>query len=310
MNKVLKITLSLVLVCITIFTASPLAYAALYTPETCPEFKSKGKHRFDGYSSKCYYCDYVCPHTDKLMHNDENSFSPYETEGDKHYQRWTCKTCGTDGRVENGTPCTWEYSKESGDTHRMLCKVCANVKYGDCVYKTVYKQEKADDVYHTKETFCTICKTYKLATVSSPSEKHTYKNNKCTVCGFVKIIPGKTGAKTFKCISAKKVKRTTYAHWDQNWNWVPAKTYYVYVYKFKVKLKKAKKADYYLVSDKKAVFATNESGNRQTSKKVSFTYVFESSKPKSKVNLYLTAISKSGTPGKTVKKAVKFKKVK
>ncbi len=302
MKKVLKITLALSLVFITVFSVSPLVLAA-YTPENCPQVKSTGKHRFD-YSDTCYYCGAKCPHDGEVSFTGD-----YEAKDNKHYKKYQCKICYDYVYATTGEACKPEYTKDSGDRHRIMCKVCGDIQYGDCVYKTVYKSD--DDKYHEAETFCTVCKTYKQTVgASSPSSKHTYKNNKCTVCGFVKIIPGKTGAKTFKCISAKKVKRTIPAHWDQNWNWIPAKSYYVYVYKFKVKLKKANKAEHYVVSDKKAVFATNESGNRQTSKKVSFTYVFESSKPKSKVNLYLSAVSKSGTAGKVVKKAVKFSKVK
>ncbi len=306
MKKILKMVIALVIVFATVFCVSPLANAALYTPETCPQFKNYGAHRFD--ISKCYYCDYACPHKDKLMLNEDNSWgNPYETVGDKHYQRWQCKTCNTYGNVAKGQACKFEYSKESPyhDYHTLTCKVCGNKKTENCVYKMVYKGD--NDRYHTIKKVCKICKG--TAVLNKTSSKHTYKNNKCSVCGFVRVIPGNVKVKSIKCVSRKKVVRKFLGYWDDNWNWHPPTTRTEYVYTIKVKLKKAKNAKVYGVTDQKDVFMASDKGNRMTSKKTSFTYKYTTYyKPAKKATLYVAGFSKTDTASaKPTKKVVKLK---
>ena len=129
----------------------------------------------------------------------------------------------------------------------------------------------------------------------------------CTKCQFKRVVPG-----TLKISSLKqkgKKKKTHYtveAHWEKRgstYYWIPAKKATSYEYKlyYKIRSKNAKKYIISLNPNWKA------SGDWMLStKKKSFTYKFYRSTPIKKLTLYLTPVSKTDTPGKTVKRVVKF----
>lgn len=101
----------------------------------------------------------------------------------------------------------------------------------------------------------------------------------------------------------KKYHRNGY--FDRFWEWHPARTTTTYNYKIKIKFKKAKNAERYVVStlnDIDTGVICNMGKN-----KTSATFTYTASKKVSKVKLYLIPISKTGTPGKSVKKIVKLK---
>jgi hypothetical protein len=84
--------------------------------------------------------------------------------------------------------------------------------------------------------------------------------------------------------------------------------YYHYFFKisFDVTSKNAVK---YIVSTNKDVTASVSRGNKQTFSKGKFTYTYKGKKNKkaTKVTLYITPVSKTGTYGKTIKKTITLK---
>ena len=94
-------------------------------------------------------------------------------------------------------------------------------------------------------------------------------------------------------------------YWNRFGEWEPEIRSQTYDYKIKIKFKKAKNAERYVVSTLNDIDTgvIGKMGKNKTS--ATFTYV--ASEKSKKVTLYLIPVSKTGTPGKSVKKVVKLK---
>lgn len=275
--------------------------------EYCPKDIS-GIHDF--YQGECRYrCGYQCKHPRESRRYIDQYEITVVNGVSKHMRSFKCSEC--DLLVEDpadAQACTVEkWSKESAERkeHHGTCTVCGKEVYMACEYNKT-KYTKINESAHNVSKQCSICGGYD-GSYYYKSEKHAFKKNVCTKCKFKRVMPG-----TLKISSLKqkgKKKKTHYtveAHWEKRgstYYWIPAKKATSYEYKlyYKIRSKNAKKYIISLNPNWKA------SGDWMLStKKKSFTYKFYRSTPIKKLTLYLTPVSKTDTPGKTVKRVVKF----
>ena len=303
----MKRTISLlmaVLVIVTAFTmALPTAFGAWYPPELCPHGAADPTHpKYDAsrywVDGGCINCATICKHPEEYREyyceTDNYNYGHYINIDGRHYRLYTCIRCGMAECIESkGTFCTFEYRiSEDPMCHDAVCKVCGCAEKFMCEYKT-YTKKTSSDKTHTTYKKCIVCG--RKAEKSEKKVKHTYKDNKCTKCGFKRVVPGTL--KITKAICSKKGTKKNYKSGSEK--------YYHYFYKigFDVSSKNASK---YIVSTNKDVTESVSRGNKQTFTKGKFTFTYKAKKNKkpSKVTLYITPVSKTGTYGKTVRKTI------
>ena len=284
------------------FTSSALSDIALYCPNS-----ALGKHDFSAsYSSECTYkCGYSCAHPkDSREYYDEYDWLPNR----QHAQRFKCLVCEViTSDKSDPAACTiasW-VPDNNFPRHDGECTLCGN-GYTDACTFTVKKYRNNNWEKHYLMDTCSVCGK----TGSSQLQNHTFNNNKCTKCGFTRVIPGKLQVTSAKQSSKLKVKNIYHeARWVKNsygqWIYQKAYTSKEYNYKITFKFKKAKDVQYYIISTHSyidAPYICTVSKN-----KTSATCTYKDYKKKSKVTLYMIPISKTGTPGTPVKKVVKLK---
>ena len=322
----MKRVISLLMAILTVITCFALAVPVLavdeepttkwyqYTQEECKHVNNEDNYNYFVHDDTCYLCGYVCKHPKEYReygtYTGTSAYLNYTSDEKMHYREFECSYCDQDG-VEEGKKHSFKYTKENlyDNYHKVSCKVCSYSKTADCKYKTSYKKAGNDETHKVVKK-CTICK--QEGYVSKDFEKHSYKNNKCTKCGYKRIKPGKLTVKSAKCTS-KGVKKNykVDAHWEKfggQWYWRETEKYVRYQYKIKLTVN-SKNAVKYIVSSGKDITVDNSTVQRESFKKKTFTYTWNSSKNKKakKVTLYITPVSKTGTYGKTVKKTVTLK---
>lgn len=295
-----------ILVVATVFTAVPTAFAEWYPPELCPHGASDPTHpRYDAsrywVDGGCIHCSTICDHPEEYRQyyceTDSIYYGHYVQQDGYHYRLFTCIQCGLTECIEKtGKRCDIEYRiSEDEMCHDVICKVCGYADKEQCKYKTYVKKTSSDKT-HTTYKKCTVCGRNPKS--SQKSVKHTYKDNKCTKCGFKRVVPGTVKVKSATC--AKKGTKKTYTK--------ESGKYYRYIYKIDLSLS-SKNAEKYIVTISKDIDYEDVRNINQTFTKSKFTYTYKSRKNKkpSKVTLYITPVSKTGTYGKTVTKTVKLK---
>lgn len=321
---------ALLMVVLTVFSVFSIAVAAeepttkwyQYTPEECkhnsmipgdryygPEYYFKG-------SDTCFLCGFVCEHpADKRVYYADvttSKYDSYDYNSKAHMKLYKCEYCCKSSIVDESTAAKHKYTRTKdsiyNDYHTATCKVCDYTVTNKCNYKTTYKKSSSD-THHKVIKTCTICK--QKGYIAKDSQKHSYKDNKCTKCGFVRVVPGTVKISTAKN-TAKGKKRTVNV--DGKWvysngEYIWKKPYKYTVYDYKISLKfSSKNAVKYIVTNAADKDLDDGHKNRIVTKKKEFTYTYTSSRKKaSKVTLYITPISKTGTYGKTVKKTITLK---
>ncbi|MDO5156233.1 MAG: hypothetical protein Q4D51_09740 [Eubacteriales bacterium] len=276
---------------------------------------SKGKHVYDG--GVCGFCgakEAACAHKNvayKVLYD----YSPLK------HQKY-CADCKENlGEPQTCSYVDWKYDSDFSNTHRGYC-VCGNSISGECkkeadVVKT--KWVKYDNNQHIKYYYCKCGRKYD----KSEYAKHSFSKGKCKKCGFKTITPGTTKITSFKQVGKMKLRKV---HLPVRWNssthkYDPAIDRYDYSTKLIIKYKKAKNADHYIVST--CPYKNNKAG-KEANKNYHFMYEQKGTtfnettgfgfytvtvKPKkiSKLTVYVTPVSKTGTMGKSVKKTIKLK---
>lgn len=306
----MKRTISLFMAVLVIFTSFTMAFqtafGAWYPPELCPHTASDPTHpRYDAsrywVDGGCVNCATICEHPEEYREyyceTGDTYYGHYAWEDGVHYRLYTCIRCGMTECIEDkGTRCTVEYSISLDSMcHDAVCKVCGYAEKYQCEYKT-YTKKTSSDKTHTTYKKCAVCG--RKSDDSEKKVKHTYKDNKCTKCGFKRVVPGTVKVKSAKC-SAKGTKKTYKANGEK---------YYHYTYKIALNLSSSN-AVKYIVSVNENPDKKVDRDNRQVFSKSKFTFTYKGKKNKkpTKVTLYITPVSKTGTYGKTVKKTVTLK---
>ena len=277
---------------------------ALSDPSSYCAQSSSGKHDFPdtwGSTDKCRKCGYACTHPK----NSREYCDEYTWLSDrKHVQRFKCQICHVETYdTADAKACTlskW-IPNNNHSYHCASCTLCGKSYQQNCSFtKKTYKHSnwRTHTVYDT----CSVCG--KLGAASG--QNHIFKSDKCIRCNFKRIVPGASKVTYMKQTGKMKIKKYhRNGYFDRFWEWHPARTTTTYNYKIKIKFKKAKNAERYVVStlnDIDTGVICNMGKN-----KTSATFTYTASKKVSKVKLYLIPISKTGTPGKSVKKIVKLK---
>ena len=318
----MKRIIALLMVILTVFSVFSIAAAAeepttkwyQYKPEECKHVNNEDNYNYFVKNDTCYLCGYVCEHPEELREYSNETgtreYLNYTSDKNGHYRKYECTYCDQSG-VGEVQKHSFKYTKENlyDNYHKATCKLCNYSVEGNCKYKTTYKKGSSDETHKVIKT-CKTCK--QQGYVAKDIQKHTFKDNKCTKCGFKKIVPGTLKVSSAKC-TAKGVKKTykVDAKWvkkNGEWVWQDAYKYTRYQYKIKLKVS-SNNAVKYIVSADKDVTVNNSTAQRDSFSKKEFTYTWQSSKNKkaSKVTLYITPISKTGTYGKTVKKTITLK---
>lgn len=324
----MKRLIALLMAILTVLSVFTIAVAAeepttkwyQYKPEECkhntmhdPNAYSKPSYYFAS-GNTCFLCGYTCNHPKEKReygsYTGTSAYLNYTPDSKYHYRDYKCSYCWRTGVEETGEKHKYKRTKESiyDDYHTAKCTVCNYSVQSQCKYEVIY--EKSDsDVNHRVRKKCTICKQY--AYVANDIRKHSYKDNKCTKCGFKRVVPGEVKITTAKN-TAKGKKRTVNV--DGKWvysngEYIWKKPYKYNVYDYKISLKfSSKNAVKYIVTNAADKDLDDGHKNRVVTKKNEFTYTYTSSrKTASKVTLYITPISKTGTYGKTVKKTITLK---
>ena len=279
------------------FTSKVLSDTSLYCKEN-----AIGKHHYS--ASHGPKCDYGCGHTCTHPEADRAYYDDYvQLEVGKHAQMFECKTCEQKAYdVSKATACTlsaWT-ADNNHDYHRAECILCDRSYQENCTFtKKTYVHYRWDT--HFEYPTCSVCGN----TSNAKAKNHKFKSNKCTQCGFKRIVPGNSKVTYMK--QSGKMKRKKYTrngYLDKFLEWHPNRTTITYNYTIKVKFKKAKNAVKYVVSPSKnpdsAIYTIGKN-------KTSATFTYSDSKKKSKVTLYFIPVSKTGTPGTAIKKVIKLK---
>lgn len=282
---------------------------AVSSDEYCPK-NPTGIHTFGGiyYRGECIkYCGYTCKHPKEGRKYDYSYYENVIVNGvSKHMPLFWCSTCESKGRdLADAKPCTvkkWT-KKSNEEKHHGICTVCNWEAYGTCKYKTTYG--KGSWSIHYVSDKCTVCGVGSSKAIKT--QNHSFKKNVCTKCKFKRVVPG-----TLKISSLRqsgKMKKSYYtvqAHWEKRsgtYYWIPAKKAAKYEYKIYYKLSSA--------NAKKYIISTHPKWNASgywligTNKKSS-TIKFNKSSAIKNITLYITPVSKTGTPGKTIKKVIKL----
>ena len=279
------------------FTSRKLSDLSLYCPK-----RGNGKHTFTAsYGAKCANsCGYTCTHpkASREYYNDYKWLSNRQ-----HAQYFTCNICECkDYDASEAKACTlgsW-IADNNHSYHCAECTICGNSYQENCSFtKKTYKHYAWDT--HFEYATCSKCGK----TGNGIAKKHTFKSNKCTKCGFKRIVPGASKITYIKQTGGLKIK--TYrrnGYFDKFLEWHPARTTRTYNYKIKIKFKKAKNAVRYVISTSKSI--NSPAVYTMGKSKTSATFTYSASSKKKQVTLYLIPISKTGTPGPAVKKVVKL----
>lgn len=271
---------------------------------------------------KCYNCGGVCQHikSKKNYHStgDYHLMSGYG----KHDIYEYCTLC--DSLLSKTTEkCVLDhYEKATANTHYRYCKYCKEtLDYKDvaCITtKKTFVSCKKITAFDKKGTYHESTYKCPCGNVIKKLVKHTFKSNTCTECKFKRVNPGKITKLTLKQSGKpKKFSYTVPGHVSVTGVWIPTETHYAYSNsKFKVSYKLGKNISKVLVRIQgyDPRFGSNESTKHAGSKydvftaKKSFTCDFTSASATNRYTVYLTPYSKTGTPGKTVKKSITVKK--
>ena len=265
-----------------------------------------GTHTFSrGNDSKCRNCGYQCTHP-RASREYQNEYNAYNG---KHMRCFSCPVCQEisltdEADTEKCTFSKWTH-ETNFDRHYADCTVCGYTYTEDCTLKTSYEKD-AWDTHVVKKT-CTKCKGDSILS-NKKGENHTFKKNVCTKCKFKRIVPGTLKVTSAKQSGKMKSKKTYYPEkwvYEVSSGWVRKKAHTVTEYKYpiSIKLKKAKNAKQYVVSYTKYY---DEDNVLARSTKTSFKCTYTSNKKVSKATLYVIPVSKTGTPGKAIKKVVKL----
>lgn len=275
------------------------------TSEYCPD-NVYGTHTFvKDHDSKCQNCGYKCKHP-KASREYYNEYSAYNG---KHMQRFSCSVCQEVSLTDKADQknCTFKkWTHETNfDRHYADCTVCGNTYTEDCALKTSYKKDAWDTHVVTKT--CTKCKEDSILS-SKKGANHTFKNNVCTKCKFKRIVPGTLKVTSAKQSGKMKSKKTYYpAKWvyEVSSGWVHKKAHTVTEYKYPISMKvnKTKNVTKYVVSYTKYYHEDNVIAS---STKTSFKCTYSANKKVSKATMYIIPLSKTGTPGKAIKKVIKL----
>lgn len=326
MKRIISFLMSVVTITTAFMVAVPVLAAEettkqyQYTQEECKHHHPELSHKEDRYyyfngGDQCFLCGYVCKHPkkDRVYANYSSVELNYFTDAKKHYRDFTCGYCCKSGiKEEPGEKHKfgkWEQKASWYDNiHTRKCKVCGYKQTGECSYQKVYKKA-GNDQTHKVELVCKTCK--QKGYIAKDSQKHTYKNNKCTKCGYQRIVPGKLKITTAKNTEKGKKRVVNvegkWVYSNNQWIWKKPYSYNCYDYKISLNIS-AKNATKYLVTNSKDKDLDDGRKNRVISKKKSFTYTYTVGRNKAqKVTLYITPISKTGTYGKTVKKVITLK---
>ena len=327
MKKIIALLMAMLTV-VTAFTMAIPAFAEeptkwyQYTQEECkhnsmiPGDRYYGPEYYFKNSDTCFLCGFVCEHPDdkRVYYVDitTSKYDCYDYNREGHTKLYKCEYCCKSSIPDESTTEKHKYTRTKAniynDYHTATCKVCDYSVESACKYKTTYKKGSSD-THHKVVKTCTICK--QPGYVANDSQKHSYKDNKCTKCGFKRVVPGTVKISTAKNTAAGK-KRTVNVEgkWVySNGEYIWKKPYKYTVYDYKISLKfSSKNAVKYIVTNAADKEFDDGHKNRIVTKKNEFTYTYTSSrKTANKVTLYITPISKTGTYGKTVKKTITLK---
>ncbi len=259
----------------------------------------------------CTICGKVCDHSKLTSRVGEKAS---DTNSKTHTVYYDCAICGKQEIKTEEVEHTIVYDASSGihysdTTHPVKCKYC-NYPFteGDCTFnRTVI--EKYNGNYHQKATACQYCNNVKKSYGKSGYTyvAHKVKNNKCTICGAKIIKPGNTKITSVSKGKASSKKVYAKAHYDAAGKWHPSGYSTAYYYPVTVKFKKAKNAKKYLITYAKPVRTLSEPWGNEVTKKTSIKLTNPTMGVKSsKLTIYITPVSKTGTYGKTVKKTIKL----
>lgn len=270
--------------------------------EYCPN-NANGRHIFYSNEECSRRCGYKCKHPRESREYSDSFYENITVNGvSKHIPEFKCNAC--DGKWHSdpadAKTCTPEkWSKESAEVqnHHGICTVCQREAYMPCKYKTVYK--KADWSQHYVDKKCKVCGGYDGSYYKK--QKHSFKNNVCTKCKFKRVVPGALKINSLKG-TVKKETVTIYGHWSGNY-WIPAKQAIRYTYEISCNMSSKNAVKYILSSTKTGEYVE---GVPAFSSKKRYKVKFVSYKPISKITVYASAVSKTGTPTKIVKRTVRF----
>ena len=282
-------------------------------------------------ANMCYLCGEECSHPEAYReYVDKNPYDSYIYEDGKHYRVYWCRYCNSkEGYANNGdmvlvdpgVPCTGEAKQDmpypnQKPTHTVTCTTCNRRSTTECTLKASYEPyyypegTKISDT-HNVDYVCTVCDgNYQY---DWKNEAHTFKKNKCTKCKYKIIKPANTKVISAKQSGAAKIRSIKGGgYWQKTyvgssgvkWKWIAPFTKTNKVYSIKLSLKKAKNAESYLVSTNKKFTGTTT--QRFGKKTLTYNYVVKSSARPTKVKLYITTVSKTGTYGKTIAKTIKL----
>ena len=321
----MKRIISLLMAILTVITCFALAVPVLavdeepttkwyqYTQEECKHVNNEDNYYYFVNDDTCYLCGYVCKHPKEYReygtYTGTSAYLNYTSDEKMHYREFECSYCDQKG-VEEGKKHSLKYTKENlyDNYHKVSCKVCSYSKTADCKYKTSYKKTGNDQTHKVVKT-CKTCK--QKGYVANDRQKQSYKNNKCTKCGYTRVVPGKLKISTAKnTVAGKKRVVNVEGKWVyQNGEYIWKKPYSYNCYDYKIKLKySSKNAVKYLITNSKDKDLDDGRNNRIVTKKKELTYTYTTGRNRyKKVTLYITPISKTGTYGKTVKKTITLK---
>lgn len=271
------------------------------TSTTCTVVVAEHKHvwKTNETEGRCSICGKKCKHPSLQL-------VKYVKGYDNHTVRKKCKTCGL--IIDKKEKHTWKISgKGDGNYHDRKCTKCGQVKSVKCTFKKVvsYKQKTAFPTKGQKHnTFYKCSCGYKKAV----AESHTFVKDKCTKCGFKRVIPGDvTGMKVVQKTSLQKKSYTFKGHWGVNNQWVPAKT--VNYYACEVTFSFNKPANGYRYEIEYSPFVSSIVSGGKTVQTVSTTsnkicVILPSAS--NTVTFKVTPISSTGNRGatKTIKKVI------
>ena len=227
--KRLTAFLMAVLIMMTTLALAVPVNGAWYPPELCPHGAADPHNKnYDAskywYAGGCKNCSTICDHPEEYREyyceTDNYAYGHYIYQDGVHYRLYTCIQCGTAECIEEyGSPCTVEYRIiEDPMCHDVICTVCGYAEKYPCEYKTYTKKTSSDKTHSTYKK-CVDCG--RIPESSEKNVNHTYKNNKCTKCGFKRVVPGTVKVKSASC--TKKGTKKTYK--------TASGSYYQYTYK-------------------------------------------------------------------------------
>ena len=271
------------------------------TSDTMTVVVSVHKHSWDSGTGICKICNAKCEHkvTEVAGYEKEGA-----TDSKVHYIQNKCKECGHIVKTKEAHTFKVE-SKGSNGYHFVKCSKCGESKSVKCKFKKTGKYSQIK-TFETKGNCHNTIYKCECGDTKSVAEKHTFKKNKCTKCGFKRIVPGNIKSiKNTKKTSVKQKTVTWKGHWSRG-TWIPSHktTYYVADYTFKWN----KPKNGYRYEVEYTPFVSDVVSGGKTVKIISKNNVkfhFCLAKKSQTVTVKVTPISKTGTRGKTKKIKVK-----